>query len=194
MAPPAEGKIIGLAGTIDGNFSRQQLWWNALLNTPAGVSYAAKDVSDWATPSFQREVPAPWREALTLPGATAIAPLADNLATKEFWKLQPISRASSGPSVTAGSSQRVVITTTKAEDLAVVYQPEAQAVTWMPSARGQATWLNPRTGELHPVASADAAVADQPINPPSPGDWVLIFQTTPSAKAKKPDENIDKQR
>jgi hypothetical protein len=194
MAPPAEGKIIGLAGAIDGNFSRQQLWWNALINTPAGVSYAAKDVSDWAVPSFQREVPAPWREALTLPGATAIAPLAENLATKEFWKLRPTARVSSGPSESGGNPQRVVVTTTEAQDLTVVYQPEAQVVTWIPRARSQATWLNPRTGERHPVPSADAAIANQPFNPPSPGDWVLIIQTMPLAKAKKPDENIDKRR
>ena len=124
----------------------------------------------------------------------AIAPLAENLATKEFWKLRPTSRVSSGQSVTAGNQQRVVVTTTAAQDLTVVYQPEAQVVTWMPRARSQATWLNPRTGERHPVGSADAAIANQSFNPPSPGDWVLILQTTPPTKAKKPDEKIDKQR
>ncbi len=194
IAPPAEGKIFGLAGAIDGDFSRQQLWWNALLNTPAGVSYAAKDVADWVVPSFQRDVPAPWREALMLPGAAAIAPLAEHLATKEFWKLRPTSRAPSGPSESAGNPQRVVVTTTEAQDLTVVYQPEAQVVTWMPRARSQATWLNPRTGERHPVASAEAALVGQPFTPPSPGDWVLILQATPPTNAKKPDEKIDKRR
>ena len=200
IAPPEEGKIFGLAGAIDGDFARQQLWWNALLNTPAGVSYAAKDVSDWSVHAFKRELPDPWREALTLPGATAIAVLADHFATTEFWKLQPVARAPSGKREAAGQPQRLVIATTEAQDLTVVYQPEPQAVSWIagtPRARQQVIWLNPRTGERHPVAPAVASASGS-FSPPGPGDWVLMLQrrpeTLPPVKAKKPDEKIDKRR
>ncbi|MGC3958171.1 MAG: DUF4038 domain-containing protein [Verrucomicrobiota bacterium] len=195
IAPPEEGKIFGLGGVIDGDFARQQLWWNALLNTPAGVSYAAKDVSDWGVHVFKREMPDPWREALTLPGATAIAPLADHLATTEFWKLQPTTRVPAGKREAGGQPQRLVVATTETQDLTVVYQPEPQAVTWIagtPLARHLAAWVNPRTGEIR----REPTPAAQPFLPPGSGDWVLILQREPEAlppfKAKKPDEKIDK--
>lgn len=192
IAPPAEGKIFGLAGAIDDNFCRQQLWWNALLNTPAGVSYAAKDVSDWTTSTFKRDGAAIWREALNLPGAAAIAPLAENLATAEFWQLAPSLRPQSYSTVPTTNAQRLVVATTETQDFTMVYLPEPQPVTLtftVPLKRIKASWLNPRTGETKLVKSANVTSNNSQFTPPGPGDWVLVLtrqpEIGPAAKAKK---------
>lgn len=182
IAPPAEGKIFGLAGVIDGDFCRKQLWWNALLNTPAGVSYAARDVSDWAVAAFKREVPAAWREALTLPGAAAVAPLAEHLAAREFWKLEPAPRPQSDPTGPPANSSRLIVATTEAQDLTVIYLPEAQPISLTvgpPSPRTAATWLNPRTGEARPATHKNVTDGPRQYSPPSPGDWALILERRP---------------
>lgn len=205
VAPPAEGKIFGLAGAIDGEFTRRQLWWNALLNTPAGVNYAAKDVADWTVSSFKRDVPDPWREALDLPGASAMAPLAGSLATKEFWKLRPIARPSAVKDEPAGLSQRLVVTTTEAQDLTVIYLPGAQPLAetlaeniGLPPVSQQAIWLNPRTGERQPAGQVKPKSNEPSLMPPGAGDWVLlrqrIFAPGSGSAAKKIEPKIDKRR
>lgn len=192
IAPPAEGKILGLAGAIDGDFSRQQLWWNTLLNTPAGVSYAAKDVSDW-TDGGTRAAKADWREALSLPGAAAIAPLATSIATMEFWKLHP-STSKTGAQT---GLRRLVVATTESQDLTLVYLPEAQSINLtsdLSPARTKAIWLNPRSGESQPAPAS----SNQQFTPPGQGDWLLVLHRLPAAEAggnaKKTEVKIDKPR
>lgn len=187
IAPAAEGKIFGLGGAIDGDFSRRLLWWNALLNTPAGVTYSAKDVSDWTGPAFKREASAPWREALTLPGAEAIASLTQSLAASEFWKLRPAAQFKEFQP----HPQGLLVTGTESSDRAVIYLPEAQTITLTGTNYSRATgvWLNPRTGESHPAGPAPR------FTPPSPGDWVLTLaqptEPRPVARTKKTQGKID---
>lgn len=208
IAPPVEGKIFGLAGAIDGEFARRQLWWNALLNTPAGVNYAAKDVADWNISPFKREGAEPWREAMDLPGASAIAPLADGLATKEFWKLRPTARPPAVKAEPAGLSQRLVITSTEAQDFAVIYLPEAQPLVetltgniGLSPVPQKAVWLNPRTGERQAAGKVESKSNGSALTPPGPGDWVLLSQriSVPAvpgngSTVKKLEPKIDKRR
>src|SRR6478736_2642623 len=86
IAPAAESQPPVPGKTIDVEFSRRLLWWNALLTTPAGVTYASQNVADWQTASTKSPG---WREALDLPGGNSVAALANAMASLNYWDLKP---------------------------------------------------------------------------------------------------------
>ena len=170
-APPAER---GKSMTAD--FTRRVLWWSLLINTPAGVSYSAKDIADWTMTKVQ-ETAQPWREALALPGARAIAPMADFFNLIEFWRLDPLASAVIGQS--GNSSLRDFIAASKSEagNLTLLYVPEERTVKMLPGvwpAVAEANWFNPRTGQSRPAVAAVASSAAWEFTTPSAGDWVLL--------------------
>ena len=175
LAPPAETANSALAAT---DLARRLLWWNVLLNTPAGVSCSARDVADWTTDGKTPMTSQPWYQALFLPGAAAIAPLNDFLATKDFWRLQPLTQAVTAQTTAKFSRSQIVAVGTEDHSLTVVYIPEDRAVNLAAHAlpaRPNATWFNPRTGE-----SRKTGAVSGPTNAnyatPAPGDWVLVLQ------------------
>lgn len=197
MAPPPEVAAKPGAQQISAELAGRLLWWSVLVNTPAGVSYQAQDISDWKTSSSTGKSAQPWREALELPGAKALAPLAGAFAGKEFWRLEPFPQALSSGTT---SPLEIVAASTEAQEFLMVYTPEDRnVILTLPGAANaiKADWQNLRTGESAPAANA----AQLNVNPrrfiaPSSGDWLLTVQKTSNrtvmAEAKKPALKIDK--
>lgn len=180
LAPAGEvAPTAGGVKSMTADFARRVLWWSLLINTPAGVSYSAKDVADWATTKVH-DAEQPWREALALPGAGAIAPMAEFFDSIEFWGLRPFPGAVIEQ--TGSSSLRDFIAASKSDvgDLTLLYVPEERAVKVLPGAwpaAAEVEWFNPRTGQCRPAGVAVASSAAWEFTTPSAGDWVLVVHT-----------------
>ena len=162
------------------NFARRVMWWSLLINTPAGVSYSAKDVANWTT-TKGHDAEQPWREALALPGARAIAPMAFFFDPIDFWSLKPFAGDVLG--VSGGSSLRDYIAACKSEagNLTLIYVPEERVVKVLASAWPASTevkWFNPRTGQSRPAVPTVASSAVREFTTPSAGDWVLLVNAS----------------
>ncbi len=180
LAPAGEAApTAGGVKAMNMDFVRRVMWWSLLINTPAGVSYSAKEVSDWATTKV-REAEQPWREALVLPGAGAIAPMAEFFDPIEFWGLRPFPGALIGQ--TGGGALRDFIAASKSEagNMTLLYLPEERVVKVLPGswpAAAEIKWFNPRTGQSRPHVVAVASSAAWEFTTPGPGDWVLVVHT-----------------
>ena len=159
------------------DFARRVMWWSLLITTPAGVSYSAKDVADWATTKVHA-AEQPWRQALALPGAGAIAPMAAFFDPMEFWRLKPLAGAVIGQ--TGGPSLRGFMAASgiAGGNRIVVYVPEARVValvsgTW--PAAAEAKWFSPRTGLSSPAVAVASSSAALKFTTPGAGDWVLLI-------------------
>ena len=175
--PPLEGTTSSANSRhVSADLSRRLMWWSLLLNTPAGVSYASKDVAEWNVIPRADETSQPWRQALTLSGATAITAMSDCFVGKDFWRLEPSARSlTSQPGVNSPSSH-VAAAKTEIRDMAVIYSPQERIVTIASEtipANGKSTWFNPRTGETRPANSQPSA-AQLKFDTPAAGDWLLI--------------------
>ncbi len=178
LAPAGETAPAAERGRFmpDG-FTRRVMWWSLLINTPAGVSYSAKDVAEWTTTTKARDTEPPWRESLTLPGASAIAPLAEFFKPLNFWRLKPFPRAMSRISEVGSLHNQVAVNLTAAGDLVLLYVPEDRSVKVLPGiwpAAAQATWFDPRNGQSRPAGAAVATTTGWEFTTPSAGDWVLV--------------------
>ncbi|MBP9900902.1 MAG: DUF4038 domain-containing protein [Verrucomicrobia bacterium] len=170
-APQAEGGNPSTAG-----FARRVLWWSLLINTPAGVSYSAKDIADWLT-TKAHSTEQPWREALGLPGASAMVPLAGFFDPIEFWRLTPFPRAAIVQAGESSFRDHVTVSVSQVGNVVLLYVPEAQTLRIPPgiwSATAKATWFDPRTGASRPASSAVAKPTGWEITTPGAGDWVLV--------------------
>ena len=199
IAPPAEVATKPNSHQVTAELARRLLWWSVLLNTPAGVSYQAQDVADWTTSSTPGKSTS-WREALSLPGANAISPLAGSFSGKDFWRLEASSQALVAPAGLA-AEQQIVAASTEGREFTLVYTPEERTVNLaLPIATTsvKANWHNPRTGENLPAKAINPTATTQRFTTPSAGDWLLVLQKTSGralvAEAKKPALKIDKRQ
>ena len=175
LAPSAETANSALATT---GLSRRLLWWNVLLNTPAGVSSSALDIAEWTTTPKAPTTAQPWFQATSLPGAAAIAPLNDGLASKDFWRLQSLAQAVTVQAGTKFPRNQIVAAGTEARDLLLAYIPEDRAVnlaTRTLPPRATASWFNPRTGESAPARAVGGATTYN-FATPAAGDWLLVLK------------------
>lgn len=171
--PPERGK----AGNSD--FARRLLWWNLLINTPAGVSYSARDVADWTTVRARDMAEQPWRQSLTLPGAGAVAPLVDFFDQVEFWRLEPFPRVLVTPAGADSQRNHIVACRTSTGGLISVYVPDERSVTVTPDAwstAAEVSWFDPRTGERRLAAAAVIRPTGWELVKPSADDWVLVVR------------------
>jgi len=174
LAPAAE--TLNSPFTTSG-LSRRLLWWNLLLNTPAGVSCCAADVADWTTTPRAPVAAQPWYQATSLASATAITPISDCFGSRDFWRLLPLSQAVIRQSEIKIPRNQIVAAGTELRDLIVAYVPEDRTIgiaqRAFPAGAG-GTWFNPRTGTTTP-ANAVGATAAYNFATPAPGDWLLVL-------------------
>ena len=157
--------------------SRRLLWWNLLLNTPAGVSCSAADVADWTTSPRAPLTAQPWYQATSLACATAIAPISDCFSSRDFWRLNPLPQAVIRQPEIKIPRNQIVATGTELRDLIVAYVPEDRSIdiaSRVLPARAGGIWFNPRTGETS-AANGMGASAAYNFATPSPGDWLLVL-------------------
>jgi hypothetical protein len=158
-------------------FPRRLLWWNLLVNTPAGVSCGATDVAEWVVIPRAATAAQPWYQATSSPGATAIAPLSEYFGSRDFWRLQPIPQTVAPPSGTNLLRRPIVAASTESRDWLVAYAPDERAVNlahrFLPARTG-AAWFNPRTAATVPANAVNGTTSYNFV-PPGPGDWLLVL-------------------
>ena len=202
--PPLEGTTSSVnSRSVSADLSRRLMWWSLLLNTPAGVSYASKDIAEWNVIPRADEVSQPWRQALIWPGAAAIAPMSDCFAGKDFWRLTPSAKSLANPSEFDAPSSHVAAAKTGSQDMIVIYSPQDRIVSLAPGtipANGKSAWFNPRTGETR-AANSQANAANLKFETPSAGDWLLIVSadrketiSQVASRPKKTGGEIDKRK
>ncbi len=160
------------------NFVRRVLWWSLLINTPAGVSYSTRDVADWTRAKTDAAEP-PWRTALSMPGAEAMAPLAECFGAIDFWRLKPVAQGGMVRSGTSSLSNPVAASSTDGGNLLLIYMPAERAFQLPPGSWAvseNATWLDPSTGQRRPAAAVVASPAGWEFTKPDGKDWVLVVR------------------
>ena len=202
--PPLEGAVSKTASrNVSAELSRRLMWWSLLLNTPAGVNYAARDVSEWNTIPRPDDASQPWRQALTLPGATAMAPMAVCFAAKDFWRLEPSAKSLAKQSGFDSPITHTAAAKTEVRDLAMIYSPQERIVSLATETiptNGKTSWFNPRTGETR-AANSLANSANLKFETPTAGDWLLIVSadrketiSQVASRPKKISVEIDKRK
>ena len=202
--PPLEGAVSKTASrNVSAELSRRLMWWSLLLNTPAGVNYAARDVSEWDTIPRADDASQPWRQALTLPGATAMAPMAVCFAAKDFWRLEPSAKSLAKQSGFDSPITHTAAAKTEVRDLAMIYSPQERIVSLATETiptNGKTSWFNPRTGETR-AANSLANSANLKFETPTAGDWLLIVSadrketiSQVASRPKKISVEIDKRK
>ena len=184
LAPPAENAPTREPGKrLEADLTRRLLWWSALLNTPAGVSYSAQGVAHGElNPSPRAEndrhnLPA-WQRELFLPGARDIEALGDFFSSIDYWRLQPFSRAIPDQPGLQTPRRYIPAEGTEAHDLVGRLCARRSdcgcglgAMPKSPSAK----WINTRDGKQSPaVAVVSSSTCQFPT--PDAGDWVLVIK------------------
>jgi hypothetical protein len=178
LAPPAEGTGPASPGQITADFTRRLLWWSVLLNTPAGVSYRATDVADWNLVPNAAATSQPWRQALTLPGTGAIAPLARALDGKDFGRLELFPGALAAQPGSSDQQSHIAVVSTESHHMIMFYTPEEHAVhVDLRALKSQlkVIWFDPRTGESRAASGTNISATTWQFTPPSKGDWLLVL-------------------
>lgn len=177
IAPPPETTSTASTGQTTADFLRKQMWWNLLLNTPAGVSYEAHDVAEWITVPKTTTMQ-PWREALALLGAGSIAPISISMEGKDFWQLEPFPQILAAQPGLQSPLQHIAAVSTESRDLIIVHVPEERVVNIVPQAipaRSKAIWVDPRTGTTRPATGSSINATTHRFTTPSNGDWLLVL-------------------
>jgi hypothetical protein len=174
MAPPAEVAENPDRGQITGELARRHIWWNLLLNTPAGISYQAAAVANWETDQKNRKAPPAWKAALELPGAQAIAPVAVTFADLEFWKFALLDFPQNSEANLRQPQNHIAAVAIDSPQQALIYAPipaELSVAEGVSASAMRAEWINPRTGERSPARPS--ATDKSRFTSPSSGDWLL---------------------
>ena len=184
LMPPAENAPTQKEGKrLDADLTRRLLWWSALLNTPAGVSYSAQAVAAWDTTigatheGGRAELPA-WQNELFLPGARDIEALGDFFSSIDYWRLQPFPRAIPNQPGVQSPRRFVAGEGTEDRDLLVVYVPEDRNVDVALGALPESptmSWVSTRDGKRR-SAIPDLGTETARFSTPDPGDWVLAIK------------------
>lgn len=177
MSPPAEVSEHPQRGQITGDLARRHIWWNLLLNTPAGISYQADAVANWDTGPKSRKTPPNWKSALDLSGAQAIAPAAATLGSLKFWEFAPLDLAQNSEANLWQSQNHVAAVATKSPQVTLIFAPIRTDLSLGDAASSnslRAEWINPRTGEQSPARPSPTDKSRFTV--PSADDWVLRLQ------------------
>ena len=107
-----------------------------------------------------------------------MAHLAALFTSIDFWRLRPAPAILAEQPGTGAPARFIAAAASETRDLAVMYSPEAQAITVKAESmpRGRATWFNPRSGARTAAKGIRAETAVR-FDPPAEGDWVLLFSS-----------------
>lgn len=136
---------------------RRACWWSLLSGAVAGVSYGAHGVWSWESfPALPLSHPdsgiaRPWREAMHLPGSTAIAHMATLLRSTTWWHLSAAPEALAEQPGHTSALRFIAAACTPQRDLALLYAPEGGRICLTEGffAPGlEVLLLDPATGEV----------------------------------------------
>ena len=180
LLPPAENGPPNKS--VNAAQARRLMWWTMLVNTPAGVSYATRDIATWqntmiSVPGESHALPA-WQRALILPGAYDIATLQQCLKGVEYWRLRPFPSALAEQPGDDAPNRFIAAAGTAERDVTVIYSPASTRIEIVNAAlpgSAQASWLDPRSGKSTPATAVARGDTSQ-FNTPGEGDWFLVMK------------------
>jgi hypothetical protein len=174
--------------------------WVAFLNGAAGFGYGAQGVWQFFDPNDPNgetgknvNNPAPWWQAIELPGSSQIAPAKKLLGGLSWWKLQPSrngmridGQPNTAPTAIDLSPPHAAIV--QDQSILVIYIPRGNAqralTTTLPSSGSplMPRWFDPRSGEyagetLSVSGTSEWTLPARP--PPADEDWVLFVSPAP---------------
>lgn len=160
---------------------RRAAYWSLLIGPPAGVSYGAHGIWGWQTRAEEplnhrgTGVAPPWRQAMLLPGSTAMRHIAELFATLDWWRLRPAPELLAEQPGQRDAQRHIAIARTDDERVVVAYVPLGDTVKLVkaPVPVYRARWFNPRAGMWTPAVT-DAAGSS--FAPPNDRDWVLTLR------------------
>ena len=163
--------------------ARRLMWWTMLVNTPAGVSYATRDIATWqntmiSVPGESHALPA-WQRALILPGAYDIATFQQCLKGVEYWRLRPFPSALAEQPGDDAPNRFIAAAGTAERDVTVIYSPASTRIEIVNAAlprSAEASWLDPRSGKSTPATAVARGDTSQ-FNTPGEGDWFLLMRS-----------------
>lgn len=153
----------------------RSLGWRSWLSGAMGYTYGT-ELYLWNTNEGDRSF---WRTQMQLESSRQMTILRDFLEGLEWWRLVPDHRRVLTPSETAVG--RAPLARTEDGGTVLVYVPDGQPreldLAGLSPQAWQASWLDPRSGERRggPGVTADGP---QSVNPPGPGDWVLMLEAS----------------
>jgi len=180
--PQMESALPTASGrSEDPDTVRRLMWWSALLDTPAGVSYGSQPVASWdkaldpEDKQFPLDWPA-WCKGLFLPSARDAEVLAAVLNEVGFGSLQPMPHCLAVQPGKESPQRFIAAVASEAKDLMLVYVPKDRSVTLVlgtlpPSP--SITWINPRNGERRQALAIVGQNTCKFITPEG-GDWLLL--------------------
>jgi hypothetical protein len=196
---PVVNSEVNYEGIMGGSKDEVQrfLFWASLLQGACGHSYGAQGI--WAMSSRHQPFRGTtgswgdgfWQDVMHFPGSRHVGVGAQILRRYPWWRLEPCEE----PAAVAAGRPYSFVARIPGE-LIVVYLPCScfppdllgNQPGWggpfhlqiEPGARYRASYLDPRTGDAHPVG---AVVAEEgkwtPPRKPGMEDWVLVLERTP---------------
>lgn len=168
------------------DFHVRRAAWSAILAAPiAGVSYGAHGIWPWmrepGVPLNHKNsgVADPWEQCLKYPGAAHMTVLRDVLESLDWTSLRPAQELVEFPRPDETFSNAIFAARSANGRLALLYTPKQQEIGLdLTSFAGAiaATWIDPRTGARQPAAALTPR-AGLALDPPSPGDWLLLLSS-----------------
>jgi hypothetical protein len=184
LEPPYEQHLAYQSRQPHDDYSvRRGLYWSLLVSPTAGVTYGGHGVWGWddgsgpPTGHPNTGTPLPWAQALNLPAAEQVRHLVDLFESLDWWRLCPAPDLLAAQPGTTEITRFVAVSRTESGDQIVVYTPVAGCIEFWRDALPadiSALWFDPRTG--HRQSAALNATHDHvQVEPPGPGDWILVL-------------------
>ncbi|MGH2614568.1 MAG: DUF4038 domain-containing protein [Thermomicrobiales bacterium] len=182
LEPPYEGHLAYHSGQpFDAAIVRRHTYWSLLVSPVAGVAYGGHGVWGWddgtgAPFAHEQTGPAPhWREALGLPGATAMQHLAELMASLPWWTFSPSPELLAEQPGRDDARLTVVAARGDGGQVGIVYVPRGSRLRLNPALVSTVTrgvWVDPRTG----TRSVAPLPSDGAVSTPDGEDWVLLLE------------------
>jgi hypothetical protein len=180
-------------GFFDEHEIRSAAWWS-VMSGAMGHTYGAHPIWQFynGKPNPKSKVPVPdvsaprmtWNEAMNLPVANQLKHLRALFASVDFDSYQPNNNWFRYPPKTTSETEMTknALAGGIGNKFAFVYIPMGETVEVMleqlPFEQPEASWFNPRSGEVLPITSIknkQNQTYDPPNSPSVGNDWVLVF-------------------
>jgi hypothetical protein len=162
---------------FDAALVRRAAYWSLLLAPTAGVTFGHDSIWNWNAEAGPSEGHGnwgggriePWHTGLETSGVAAMTTLRRIMGALAWWTLRPHQRLIVQQPAPRDPKYFVAAALSTSGRFALVYTPEAQALSLRREPFVSARWISPTDGTLQ------AAELSATMTPPGPGDWLLLL-------------------
>jgi hypothetical protein len=162
---------------FDASFVRRAAYWSLLVSPPAGISFGHDAIWNWNAETGPSEGHGnwgggrvePWYAGLDTPGVAAMTAMRNILDALPWWTLRPNQELIVEQPAPRDPHQTVVAAKSERGQWALVYTPRANALRLHHESFTKARWISPRDTSFYVAELSDT------MQPPGPGDWLLLL-------------------